>query len=707
MVFLCVVATLAPILCHNQTTPPVYQAEATVIFEESKQPIPSFDLSSAFQRRSFLTNQIEEIRSRTLSEEVARSLPKEAAIRLKIPNPLPPDFDKVKFFAPKIRRSLSAQPVRGSDIIKISVVGRDPEACSIVANTVTEVMRRRSVEVRREEIRSVRGFIEDQLSIVSDQLHRAEENMKLFKEENRVTSLDQESQEVLQRITEAEILFNRANTDRGAAERQLAYVQKKLQEQRDLVVSSIADITSPWAKKLKDILIELEVQYATLQVQGYLQDHPKMVELRKDINQTKESLTREVLKIADGENMLDPLSQIPQFLQQSISLQVDLEMYRSKENTLRHIIEKYERTLGMLPDRELRLAQLTRAKDVNHRIYMKLLEKREEARIIETSRISNLRVIDPAEIPSSPIKPRKKSNLILGLIVGMTLGVGLAFLIDSLDTSLKTIEDVEQFAEMVVLGSLPTIRGRRKALRRDEVSRISERLVTRHESKSSIAEAYRSLRTNIQFSSPDEPLRTLMVTSAVPKEGKSTTVANLAITMAQQGTRTLLVDTDLRRPILHSLFGQNREPGLINVLVGDLETGDAIRETDVDNLHLLTCGVLPPNPSEILGSQRMKALLVELKEAYDIVLMDSPPSIAVTDAAVLGSEVDGVCMVVHSGKTTQDALLRAKTLLENVKVKMIGAVLNNVDVEGLYRSYRYYYHYYYSSEEKGKRKKRE
>ena len=708
LILLCLAGVLAPIVYHNQTALPVYQAGTMVIFEESKQPISTFDLSSAFQRRSFITNQIEEIRSRTLSEEVARFLPEETVAKFSFPDPLPPKFDRVAFTASKIREGLSTQTVRESDIIKISIQGNDPEVCSIVANTVAEVMKLRSVEVRREEIRSVRDFVEEQLSIFSDQLRKAEESLKTFKEENRVTSLNEESREILERITGAETLYNRERANRGATERQLAYVQEKLREQREKVVPSIVEITSSWARKLKDELIDLEVQYTTLQVQGYPGNHVKMVELRGKIDQTKESLTQEVLKIADGENMLDPLSEIPRLLQQSISLQADLEAYRSKEDALKAIIGTYDQALGTLPEKELRLAQLVRARDVNDRIYIMLLEKREEARITEAGKISNLRVIDPAVVPSSPIKPRKRMNLLLGLIAGMIVGVGLAIFTESLDTSLRTIEDVEQSVKMAVLGSIPSIRVRRGEGRGDEVVRISARLVTQNDSKSSVAEAYRSLRTNIQFSSPDKPLRVLMVTSAAPKEGKSTTVANLAITMAQQGTRTLLVDTDLRRPVLHRLFGQDREPGLINVLAGSAEIDDVIRETDVKNLYLLTCGILPPNPSEMVGSERMKALLEQLKATYDIVLMDSPPTIAVTDAMVLGSEVDAVCLMIHSGNTSQDTVLRAKTLLENVKANVIGAVLNDVDVESLYGSYGYYYYYHYTSshEEKGKSKKR-
>ena len=704
LIFLCLLGVLAPVVYHNRTASPVYRAETTIIFEHSKEPLPTLDLVPGLNSRSFITNQIEEIKSRTLAMEVAQALPERIVAMFELPDPSPPTFDKTRFIGMLIRKGLSAQPVRDSDIIRISIEGHRPDICYTVANTVTSVLTRRSVETRREEVRSVRNFVEDQLEIFSDQLQEAEEDLKRFKEENRLTSLDEESRAIVRRITEAEILHNKALTDRGATEQQLVHIQKKLEEQRGEVISSVVKTTSPWIRKLKETLIELEVQYTVLQVQDYPEDHPKMVRLKEEIDQTRGKLTRQALKLADGESMLDPLSQIPNFLQQIVSLQTQLEAHRSKEHVLEEVIDSYGRQLRTLPEKELTLAQLTRAKEVNDRIYMMLLEKREETRITEAGKISNLRVIDPAVKPSQPIKPQKGLNLILGAISGLILGMALAFFIESLDTSLKTIEDVERSTGISVLGSIPTIRIRRGEARGDEATRLSSRLVTHHDAKSSIAEAYRSLRTNILFSSPDNPLKVILVTSAGPGEGKSTTVTNLAITMAQQGTKTILVDTDLRRPVLHSLFGQNREPGLIDLLVGDVEMSDVIRETGVENLDLLACGVLPPNPAEMVGSEKMKALLDKLKAAYDVILMDSPPSIAVTDAAVLGSEVDAVCLVVQSGKTGYDTLQRAKSAMENVSANVLGAVLNNVDVESLYGSYRYYYYYYYTSSHEKKRR---
>jgi capsular exopolysaccharide synthesis family protein len=310
-------------------------------------------------------------------------------------------------------------------------------------------------------------------------------------------------------------------------------------------------------------------------------------------------------------------------------------------------------------------------------------------------------------------------NLILGVIIGLGLGIGITLLVDYLDDSLKSIEDIERFTGLRVLGSIPEIKtdGKKKSHHRrpaesqeQEVKKIASRMVTHFEPKSPVSEAYRTFRTNIQFAHLDKPPRTLLVTSAGPGEGKSTSVANLAITMAQMGTRTLLVDADLRRPVLHSIFEQKKDIGLTNVLLGNVSLEEAVHDLGVPNLSLLCCGTLPPNPSELLGSEAMRKLIVQLKDVYDVILFDSPPVVAVTDAAVLSTQIDGTILIISSGETTRNAVNRAKSLLNNVQALILGAVLNNVKIEGRYGSYYYYYYYHYygprGSEKKRKKKKR-
>jgi capsular exopolysaccharide synthesis family protein len=239
-----------------------------------------------------------------------------------------------------------------------------------------------------------------------------------------------------------------------------------------------------------------------------------------------------------------------------------------------------------------------------------------------------------------------------------------------------------------------------------EGRKIEARLITHLDPKSPISEAYRTLRTNLQFSKVERKLRSILITSSGPKEGKSTTAANLAIAMAQTGNRTVLIDGDLRRPVVHSIFGLEKDNGITNLMMDTIPYSSLAKDTFLENLKIVTSGILPPNPSELLASQKMQNLLNKLQEDYDIIIIDSPPVIAVTDAAILSTKVDGTILVVSSGQTNREALARAHVLLDNVDTRFLGVLLNNVDVESMYGSYYYYYYYHYYSKPGQKKKRR-
>ena len=308
-------------------------------------------------------------------------------------------------------------------------------------------------------------------------------------------------------------------------------------------------------------------------------------------------------------------------------------------------------------------------------------------------------------------------NLLLGIIVGLGLGFGITFLLEYFDNSVKSPEEIERFG-VPVLGAIPIIEldeavrmikqnGNGKSNGKSSEARmITGRLITHFAPKSPVAEAYRALRTSIQFSRTDGSLKSLVLTSAEPKEGKSTTAINLSIAIAQLGNKVLLVDTDLRRPVIHSIFGLQRSRGLSNYLIGKLTLDEAIFETDIDNLYVLPSGTLPPNPSELLGSVAMKECIKKLKQQFDVIIFDSPPVLAVTDAVVLSSEVDGVVLVIKEGQTNREAAKRCIEILKKIPNRLIGAVLNGLHTNGFHGyGYYYYYHYnYYGKEEKQKKR---
>ncbi|MCS6843751.1 MAG: polysaccharide biosynthesis tyrosine autokinase [Caldilineales bacterium] len=309
--------------------------------------------------------------------------------------------------------------------------------------------------------------------------------------------------------------------------------------------------------------------------------------------------------------------------------------------------------------------------------------------------INTLSVVEPAALPTTPVGPNRGMTVLLAAAIGFLLALGAAFLMDYLDDTLKNPDDIKAAMEASTLGAITVIEGETP----------DQKLVTALHPKSPTAEAYRILRTNIQFSALDNPPRTLMATSPNPGEGKSTTLANLGVVMAQQGQRVILVDTDLRRPTLHRFFGLPNSVGLTTALLQGTSVADGfLQPTRIENLSVLTSGPLPPNPAELIGSERFAALLEDLKQQADVVLLDSPPALAVTDAAILARQVDGVLMVVEAGGTRRPLAVNAKDALEKVGAKVLGVVLNRLQPrgDGYYYYYYYYYHQYYAHDDEGK-----
>jgi capsular exopolysaccharide synthesis family protein len=312
----------------------------------------------------------------------------------------------------------------------------------------------------------------------------------------------------------------------------------------------------------------------------------------------------------------------------------------------------------------------------------------------QLSRSGSVSVVEAATTPDSPVRPNIPLNTILGALAGLIVAGGLAALLEYLDDTVKSPEEVEAAAGLATLGGVARFHRPRPP--------ESGLVATRH--RHPVAEAYRMLRTNVQFSTLERPAQTLLVTSANPGEGKTTTVANLALVMAQAGKRVIAVDSDLRRPALHRLLGVENETGLTNLLLSqEPEMNGCVKSTAFDNLWVLPSGPQPPNPSELLGSRRLEAILQSLKQSADVIIMDSPPALAVADASILAARVDGTLLVVDSGRTRAGSLQRAKEALTRAKTNLLGAVLNKLTQRG--RDY-YYYRYYYADAEGHKTRRR-
>lgn len=361
------------------------------------------------------------------------------------------------------------------------------------------------------------------------------------------------------------------------------------------------------------------------------------------------------------------------------------------------LVENLERQIeplgtGETAEQEARLirleAQLTQAR-AN---YSQAFNELQSLRVAQAREVSNIVVVEPAVPSTDPIRPRVLSNTLLAAVVGAMLSLGIVFLIEYLDDTIKGPDEIAQDTGLSMLGMIATIEG----------ETIPERLVTQRMPRSPVAEAFRVLRTNLSFSAVDGGLRSLMVSSASPSEGKSTTAANLAIAMAQSGKRVILVDADLRRPTQHKAFSAGNELGLTAALLdGARCVTEHCQETATPGLRLLTSGPLPPNPSELLNSQRMHEVLARLQAEADIVIVDSPPVLSVADACILAAQVDGALLVVKANETRRDALVQAVVGLQKTEGNLLGVVMNQLRANG--RGYYYYQNYSYDYAAEGAR----
>ncbi len=436
----------------------------------------------------------------------------------------------------------------------------------------------------------------------------------------------------------------------------------------EVIASSKLSLTAEELSKRIEVKLVRDTQLIELTVES---EDPRLAALLA--NQIPEIFSRQ------NEEM-----QSSRYAASKASLSQELDGMNAQIQQTQQAIDKIG-TPGMAAD-EAELTRLQAELTQFRQSYASLLQSYENIRVAEAGSISNIVIVEPAVMPTAPVRPKTLLNTALAAVVGLMLAVGVVFLIEYLDDSVRSAEQASQVLQLPVIGAIAR-------LANGKGSGKGSKLIASAEPRSPVAEAFRSLRTNIQFSSVDKPLHTILITSAGPYEGKSLVSANLAVVMAQAGLRVILLDADLRRPTAHKFLNRPNRNGLTD-LVLQASTGweGSVQETAVRYLALVSSGPLPPNPSELLGSQKMQQLLNRLAEHSDVIVIDSPPVLAVTDAAVLARLADAVLMVLDADSTRIGAALQAKAQLEQVGAKLIGLVMNKIPVGR--GGYYHYYHYY-------------
>ncbi len=703
---------------YTARAPRIYKATSKVLLEEKMGSNLFF--TSMSNKASSINNQIQILQSfpvMKIANQILTRHKEYESFPISQTEGLPESY---------LKRNLEIDTERETDILIINFESTSSLEAKEAANAAAHALMQQDTDYARREFRNAREFLANQLDEHDRRLRSAEEELRLYKIEHGVSMLSEETQKLIEQTSDLTAMLSEAETELDVANNHLDFLKVELNVQDDFLTDVNSVLSSPLLEQLKRETIELQIQYVNfLTKSDYSPDHPELIALKNSIESAKIKLNEEIQKILLVKSgSADPLMFRSSLIEKISTAQIEQNIKSTKVISLRAAVEKYNEKMSQLPDTEVQLARLERNYQINEKTYTMLIEKYEEAKIAEKSKLGKIRIVEEARIPDVPIKPNKKMNMMIAIVLGLGLGIGAALLVHSLDSKIRTFDDVRKYVSLPVLGTIPLIQtddieldnieqkieiteGPEREKYKIILQQIQEKLITNYSPKSSTAEAFRILRTNIISRKKNSDCTTLLITSSGPKEGKSTIQANMATALAQMDAKVILVDLDLRRPMVHTIMGFDKEIGISDFLMDkSTKIEKVIKKSNVENLDIITSGIIPPNPSELLASKRMDEAIESLKEKYDYILFDSPPVIAVTDSMVMANKVDLLILAIRVDQADKNVVKRTKELLENIKVDIAGVVINGIQPHRYYNSYdyNYYYYYYYGKSEEKKSK---
>jgi capsular exopolysaccharide synthesis family protein len=568
--------------------------------------------------------------------------------------------DPLAPYASMVLGSLAVSPIANSRLVDLKFTSTDPQLAADMANAHAKAYIDQNLEYKFSASKVATDWLSERLGEQRKKVEESEAALQRYKEEHDAVAVEDRQNIVVQRLGDLNSAVTKAKT--GRIEKEAQYNQLKSIQGTPAVESFPAVVANDYIQKLKSELGDLQRQQAQLS-EKYGDRHPEMIKIRSAVQSTQAKLDLEVSKVVQ-------------------SVEAEYQAALAQERSLVGALDSQKGEALSLNRKGIEYSVLNREAESNRQVYEALLQRTKETGISGELKASNIRVVDTAEVPKWPILPRRQTDLTTAALSGLVLAIGLVFLFEYFDNRVKSPQELRAHLGLSFLGMVPAIDASGPSLVNGGVP-------------PHFAEAIRNVRTNVLFSSADEGVRTIVVTSAGPGEGKSLFSANLSVSLAQAGQRVLHVDADMRRPRVHEIFEFSQEPGLSNLLVGDCKPSEAVRKvTGVPGLAVLPAGMIPPNPAELLGSKRFDEYFATLSEHFDYVVIDSPPVLAVADASILANTASGVVFVVGADQTSRHAARAAIDQLHAVQAHLIGAVLNRVDLE----HNPYYYSTYYRKE---------
>jgi polysaccharide biosynthesis transport protein len=688
---------------------PIYEATARV--EIDRETANGFHFNEADQDdaymdlEDYIVTQSKILQSETLAAETVKSmrldlLPEFGGNPSRVEKPAPAGSDASLTRPPGVGAlltGLSIKRVPNSRLLDVTFETTNPVLAARVVNEHLHNFIEQNFRSRFEAATQASNWMASQLNEMKIKVENAEDARLEYERQNQIWTIDEKSDISTEKMAEIEKQLTDAEGERINKEA----VYELAQSGNYDAIAAVRE--SPVIQDILKQQTTLSSQY-TDAVNQYGPKYPKVLRIQAQLKDLDDLVQREKLNIGN-------------------QVEADYHAARQREVLLKQALDEQRAEVNQTAEKLVQYSILKREADTNKQLYDGMLQKLKEAGINAGLRSSNIRIVDPALIPSYPSRPNKTRNILLGIIVGLIGGIGLTLLREYLDNTVKTPDDIETLARLPSLAVVPALtnssgrrRGRLSRILRAPVVTSREgraELISHNMPQSQMSEAFRALRTSLLLSQAEHPPQVILMTSALPREGKTTAAVNLAVTLAQLGDRTLLVDADLRKPGINRALSlvDGKHAGLSSYLAGvsslDLIT---VPHPAITNLEAIPTGPIPPNPADLLSSRRLTELIAELRGRYKFVVIDSPPIMAATDAVILSVLVDGVLMVVRSGETPKEAFTRTRDLLTGVKARMLGVVLNAVDSSSpdYYYSYRYYPYSYggYGREEDTRRSRR-
>lgn len=618
---------------------------------------------------------------------------------LRIVNNLPIGLNREKLENIVNNLNIEITPIPETSIINITLESHGRREAEYILGKFIEIYKNSDISRNAREINNMTSFLEKKIQDQEQELEKARVRLKNYQSRAAVFGIDENNRSILEQATEMEAQYYQIKIELESKKMELKNLKAHLSSEEKKLVNEILNTLNSELIALREELAKNQAMLVKTRHQ-YGNSHDQIKNIEGNIKRIKDEITAKTKQYTkNGIRISDPIRYSQNLVSRILETESEVSALELRDREYKKILDKYDQKIRELPEKQLLYAKYRRELDVLEENYLFLRQRYEEAKISRAFESGNVKIIDHASF-ARKLKPNPKKDIIMSLLVGIGLSFLFIVLKDSFGKKIQSVEDLEWY-DLPLIGKIPYLKMNEKNTRNG----IDKSIVTYHQPNSDSAELFRKLRTNIQFSSLESPIKAIIVTSHNPQEGKTTIAGNLAIIYATLGKNVLLVDTDLRKSNIHNIFKIDKAPGLTQFLNGKSDIKDIIKPSSYENLYVIPAGSLPPNPAELIDSEKMNQLIKELKSYWDIIIFDAPPLQPVTDSLILCKDMDYIIISSFYNRTRIDALIDSIDEINKINNTIGGVVLTGIKRGAMKYNYKKYYKYEPANNAKKRTKK--